>query len=127
MLKSPIRKMAVAAAAGAAAMGGAMIAQTVHAQTYYVPAPAPLYEPGYRYDEFGRPYYEDRYRPRYVAPLAGAVVGPPLADVYARVPVDRYGPDPNGMIAADGHRIKCKLTDDWDSRFDRYITHRVCD
>jgi hypothetical protein len=30
------------------------------------------------------------------------------------------------MIAADGHRIKCKLQDDWDGRFDGYRTHRVC-
>jgi len=115
--------VAVAAAAGAAVMGGAMIAQTAHAQTYYVPAPAPVYEPGYRYDEFGRPYYDDAYRRGYVAPLAGAVIGPPLYDAYARVPVDRYGPDPNGMIAADGHRIKCKLRDDDDYG---YRTRRVC-
>jgi len=31
------------------------------------------------------------------------------------------------MIARDGHRIKCKLTDDWSSRLDRYVTRRVCD
>jgi hypothetical protein len=31
------------------------------------------------------------------------------------------------MIAADGHRIKCKLQDDYSARQDRYYTHRVCD
>ena len=122
-----MRKLLVAAAAVASAFGGAMIAQAVQAQPYGYYAPAPVYAPGYRYDEFGRPYFDDGYRPGYVAPLAGAVLGPPLADAFARVPFDRYGPDPNGMIAADGHRIKCKLTDDWDSRVDRYVTHRVCD
>ena len=33
------------------------------------------------------------------------------------VPFDRYGPDPNGMIAPDGHRIKCKLQDDYGYRY----------
>ena len=122
-----MRKLLVAATAAAGVLGGAMIAEGVQAQPYGYYAPAPVLAPGYRYDEFGRPYYDDGYRPGYAAPLAGAVLGPPLADVYARVPVDRYGPDPNGMIAADGHRIKCKLTDGYDSRIDRYVTRRVCD
>jgi hypothetical protein len=37
---------------------------------------------------------------------------------------DAYGPDPNGVLAPDGHRIKCKLVTD-----DRYgwpMKHRVC-
>ena len=97
-----MRNLLLAAAASVAALGGVAVAQSVHAQPYYVPAPA--LQPGYHYDEFGRLYYDDGYRPGYVAPLAGAVIGPPLVDAYARVPVDRYGPDPNGMIAADGHR-----------------------
>src|SRR5437879_5428965 len=103
-----MRKLLFAAAASATVLGGAMIAQTVQAQPYgYYPAPA--YVPAYRYDEFGRPYVDNAYR----APAA--------------VPYDRFGPDPNGMIAADGHRIKCKLQDDWDGRYDAYMTHRVCD
>lgn len=124
-----MRNLLYAAAAAATALGGATIASAVHAQPYGYYAPAPAYvAPGYRYDEFGRPYYDDGYRrPAYVAPLAGSVLGPALADGYARVPVDRYGPDPNGMIAADGHRIKCKLQDDWSDRYDRYMTRRVCD
>ena len=122
-----MRKLLVAATAAAGVLGGAMIAQGVQAQPYGYYAPRAVLEPGYRYDEFGRPYYDDGYRPGYAAPLAGSVLGPPLADVYGRVPVDRYGPDPNGMIAADGHRIKCKLTAGYDSRIDRYVTRRVCD
>jgi hypothetical protein len=43
------------------------------------------------------------------------------------VPYDRFGPDPNGMIAPDGHVIKCKLRDTWSDRVDRYVTRRVCD
>jgi hypothetical protein len=121
-----MRMLLVAALAGASALGGVMIAQTATAQPYYAPAPARIYEPGYRYDEFGRPYYDDGYRPGYYVE-GGAVVGPALVEGYARVPVDRFGPDPNGMIAADGHRIKCKLQDDYSARLDRYYTHRVCD
>jgi hypothetical protein len=120
-----MRKLLFAAAAVASALGGAMIAQSVQAQPYYVPAPAYV-APGYHYDDFGRLVYDPGYRPTYVAPLAGSVLGPPLADAYARVPFDRYGADPNGMVAADGHVIKCKLTDDWDGRYG-YHTRRVCD
>src|SRR5690242_18421911 len=119
-----MRKMLFAAAAGASVLGGAMIAQAVQAQPYVV-APAPVYAPApaYHYDAYGRLVYD----PAYAAPVVGgAVIGPPLAAVGRAVPFDEYGPDPNGMIAADGHKIKCKLTDDWDSRFDRYMTHRVC-
>src|SRR4051794_31707017 len=81
-----MRKPLVAALAGASALGGVMIAQTTAAQPYYAPAPARVYEPGYRYDEFGRPYYDDGYRPGYYAEGA-AVVGPALVEGYARVPV----------------------------------------
>ena len=120
-----MRTLLVAALAGASALGGVMVAQTTAAQPYYA-APARVYEPGYRYDEFGRPYYDDGYRPGYYVE-GGSVVGPALVEGYARVPVDRFGPDPNGMIAADGHRIKCKLTDDYSARLGHYYTHRVCD
>lgn len=125
-----MRKLLVAAAAGASVLGGAMIAQTAQAQPYYAPAPA-YAPPGYHYDAYGRLVYDryDRYDRRYVAPaapLAGSVLGPPLADAYADVPFDRFGPDPNGMIAADGHQIKCKLQDDWSSRYGRTMTRRVC-
>ena len=118
-----MRKLLVAAAAGASVLGGAMIAQAVQAQPYVVAPPVYTAAPAYHYDAYGRLVYD----PAYAAPVVGgAVLGPPLAAVGAAVPFDEYGPDPNGMIAPDGHRIKCKLTDDWDSRFDRYTTHRVC-
>jgi len=119
-----MRKLLFAAAAGATVLGGAMIAGAVQAQPYYV-APAPGYvapAPAYHYDRYGRLVYD-----RYAAPVVGgAVIGAPVAGAYGAVPFDEYGPDPNGMIAADGHRIKCKLRDDYDDRFDRYMTHRVC-
>jgi hypothetical protein len=125
-----MRKLVLAAVAGGTILGGATIAQAVSAQAYvyYPPAAAPAIEPGYRYDAYGRPYYDDGYRaaPGVYVGEAGSTLGPALVEGYARVPYDRYGPDPNGMIAPDGHRIKCKLTDDWDSRYG-YHTHRVCD
>jgi len=98
-----MRKLLMALMAGGTVLGGAAIASSAAAQPY---------EPGYRYDAFGRPYYDDGYRD-----YRG----------YADVPYDRFGPDPNGMIAADGHRIKCKLQDTYSYRFDRYVTRRVCD
>ena len=120
-----MRKLLFAAAAGATVLGGAMIAGAAQAQPYYV-APAPAYvapAPAYHFDSYGRLVYD----PPYAAPVVGgAVIGPSLGLAYGAVPFDQYGPDPNGMIAADGHKIKCKLQDDYDGRFDRYMTHRVC-
>jgi len=127
-----MRKLLVAAVAGASVLGGAMIAQTVQAQPYgYYERVAPAYH----YDSYGRRYFEDRYGRHYVddsddvygPAIAGSVLGSALADGYARVPYDRYGPDPNGMISPDGHRIKCKLQDTYDDRIDHYVTRRVCD
>jgi len=123
-----MRKLLLAAMAGGTVLGGAMIAQTVTAQPYG------YYAPVYHFDSYGRRYFDDAYGRHYVdsdrdyydAPaLAGSVLGPALVEGYARVPYDRYGPDPNGMIAPDGHRIKCKLTDAYDGY--RYRTRRVCD
>ncbi|HEY8572138.1 hypothetical protein [Phenylobacterium sp.] len=45
---------------------------------------------------------------------------------YGAVPVDQYGPDPNGMIAPDGHRIKCKLRRSYDSYYRQTVTRREC-
>ncbi len=114
-----MRKMLLAAAAGTCVLGGAATAGAVQAQAYL--AAPPVYAPAYHYDAYGRRIYDG---PPPI--VGGAVVGPALADAYGAVPFDRYGPDPNGMIAADGHRLKCKLQDDYDARFDRYMTHRVC-
>jgi hypothetical protein len=99
-----MRKLLIAALAGAGALGGAMAAQTAHAQ------------PGYHYDDYGRPYFDN-----------GAYARGYYDYDRLGVPYDRFGPDPNGLIARDGHRIKCKLTDDWSYRLDRYVTRRVCD
>jgi hypothetical protein len=119
-----MRKLLVAAAAGASVLSGAMIAGAAVAQTTYYVAPAYAPPAGYHYDAYGRLVYDAPY----AAPIVGgAVLGPPLAAAVGAVPFDQYGPDPNGMISADGHVIKCKLRDDYDSRFDRYLTHRVCE
>jgi hypothetical protein len=39
---------------------------------------------------------------------------------------DEYGPDPNGLRAPDGHRIKCKLVDQWDDDYGQYVRRRNC-
>jgi hypothetical protein len=127
-----MRKLIFAAVAGATVLGGAMIAQGAQAQPYgYYERVAPAYH----YDTYGRRYYVDRYGRHYVDEVAPryyddnglAIGGALLGSVLGDVPYDRYGPDPNGMIARDGHRIKCKLTSDWDYRLDRYVTRRACD
>lgn len=88
------------------------------------------YQPRYDgYDHRDRSDYEDRddqgdrrYQPRY----------PNYGYGYAAVPYvgnhpayDAYGPDPNGLRAADGHRIKCKLVDQWDG-YGQYVRRRAC-
>jgi hypothetical protein len=123
-----MRKLLLAGVAGATLLGAALIAQSASAQPYIIyPAGPSVVEPGYRYDAYGRPYYDDGYRAPAYVPEAGSVLGPALVEGYASVPYDRYGPDPNGMIAADGHRIKCKLADDYDDYDGRYQTRRICD
>jgi hypothetical protein len=126
-----MRNLLLAAAAGATFVGAGMTAQTASAQAYiyYPPAAAAVVQPGYRYDDEGRPYYDDGYRAPGVVVVgeAGSALGPALVEGYATVPYDRYGPDPNGMVAPDGHKIKCKLDDTYDDRLDRYVTRRVCD
>lgn len=130
-----MRKLLNATIAAAMAVGGALaVGQAAQAQPYgyYAPAPAPGY-----YDRDG--YWHPTYAPPAPPPAyygtdgglsAGlAVLGSALglnAGYGANVPVDRYGPDPNGMIAADGHRIKCKLRSNYDSYYGRYMTRREC-
>ena len=124
-----MRNLLIAGVAGAHASlhRQRAITGSAAAQPYVVyPAVPAVVEPGYRYDAYGRPYYDDGYRaPGVYVGEAGSVLGPAL--VQGGVPYDRYGPDPNGMIAPDGHRIKCKLDDTYDSRLGRYLTRRVCD
>ena len=125
-----MRKLSIAALAGVTIAGGAMIAESGSAQPYRYYVPPPAYSP-YYYDGYYRPvpvtpyYYRDSSSSALAASVLGALLG---ADTgyYDRVPVDRYGPDPNGMIAPDGHRIKCKLRTNWDSYYRGYVTHRIC-
>jgi hypothetical protein len=128
-----MRKLLAATLAGATVAGGVMIAGTASAQYYdrygyYHPAPA-YADPYYRAAPVNPYYYGDRY----VAPSGAANALSVLGSVLGldtgymnRVPVDRYGPDPNGMIAPDGHRIKCKLKSRYDSYYRGYVTRREC-
>jgi hypothetical protein len=128
-----MRKMLGASVIGLTALGGAVIAGGAQAQPYgyYAPAPSGYYDNGY-YRPAPAPYYNRGYYappPAYNdgAGLAGALIGSLVGPSYAgNVPVDRYGPDPNGMIAPDGHRIKCKLTSGYDGRWGGSRTHREC-
>jgi hypothetical protein len=126
-----------AAAAGVALIAGAAgIATAAQAQPYgdsY--GPPPPYGRGYE-----RPYDDGRYGQPYgyrgedpvAAGMAalGAVLGLNLQGGYGGygygVPVDRYGPDPNGMIGPDGRRIKCKLRRTYDRGYGGYVTRREC-
>jgi hypothetical protein len=128
-----MRKLLTAALAGASVLGAVAVAETVQAQPYgyyYGPPPARTYDP-----YTGRYYApQPAYRPdpRY-APYNGnggslsaglSVLGSALgmnAGVY-----DQYGYDPNGMIAPDGHRIKCKNRRVYDDYYRAYVTRRVC-
>ncbi len=124
-----MRKLLAATLAGATVAGGVMIAGTASAQYYdrygyYHPAPAyvdPYYRP--------LPAVPYDYGSNSTAALGLSVLGSVLgldSGYMARVPVDRYGPDPNGMIAPDGHRIKCKLKSRYDRYYRGYVTRREC-
>lgn len=130
-----MRKMLGAAIVGLTVAGGAIVAGTAQAQPYGYYAPAPgYYDNGY-YRPAPTPYYRNGYyaTPSYsyysgsdAAGLAGALIGSVLAPAYgSAVPVDRFGPDPNGMIAPDGHRIKCKIRTGEDG-YGRYRAFRDC-
>jgi hypothetical protein len=110
----------------------ALLPAAVQAQ----PRPWPSYGQGYYqgdqgYYQSGRGYYrgdrydddDDRRGPRdwnrgYGYPGAPYVQGHPA--------YDEYGPDPNGLRAPDGHRIKCKLMDQWDDYAGQYVRRRNC-
>ena len=131
-----MRKLTFAALAGATIAGGAMMASQAAAQYYYPAPPATYYD---RYDPYYRAapgypaprYYNDRYNDRRSSSsLLGAVLGSVLGlnydqSFYSRVPVDQYGPDPNGMIGPDGRRIKCKLRRSYDRYYGATI-RREC-
>ncbi|MBW8815798.1 MAG: hypothetical protein JF588_20460 [Caulobacterales bacterium] len=129
-----MRKLAIAALAGLTIAGGLGMATSGSAQPYRYYSP---YDHSWhythdrdRYDAYrDRDRDDDGYRDRDGAALAGAVLGSLLGSdtgFYDRAPVDRFGPDPNGMIAPDGHRIKCRLRTNWDTYRDAYVTRRVC-
>ena len=139
-----MRKMLTAAAASLAVAGGAAaLTGTAQAQPYGYYTGNGYY--AYRYDP-PRSYGSDgRYTPYSYyngyngygayggdygtseAALAGALLGAVISpDVLGHAPYDQFGPDPNGMIAADGHRIKCKLMDSYDSYYGAYRTRRQC-
>lgn len=134
-----MRKMLSAVVAGLAVAGGAAaIAGAAQAQPYgYYPAPGGYgyrYDPPRVYDSDGR-YTTYSYYNGYgaydgaagAAGVAGALLGAAIApEILGHAPYDRYGPDPNGMVAPDGHQIKCKLVDTYDGYYGRYMTRREC-
>jgi hypothetical protein len=133
MRKLP-RALAVSlAAAGAAAIAGAGQAQPYGDYTGHGADYAYRYAPPQQYDGSGRylpySYYNgyDGYNYAPTTPEASAAVGAAMAAAaLGHAPYDRYGPDPNGVVAPDGHQIKCKLVSDWNDYYSRYVKHRVC-
>ena len=129
-----MRKMLIAAAASLA-VAGAATALTGAAQAQ----PYGYYTPGggyaYRYDPPRTYGYDGRYNGYYGnddygssdAAIASALLGATIApDVLGHAPYDQYGPDPNGMVAPDGHLIKCKLVNSYDGDYGGYRTRRQC-
>ncbi|WP_374472809.1 hypothetical protein [Phenylobacterium sp.] len=132
-----MRKMICAAAAGVALAGGvAGLATSAQAQPYgyYYGPPTPYgdyYGRPYDYNRYGQPYGYRGNDPVAAGMAAlGAVLGMNVQGGYGDygygVPVDRYGPDPNGMIGPDGRRIKCKLRRVHDRYYGGYVTRREC-
>lgn len=126
-----MRKLITAALAGATVAGSVAIAQSAAAQPYDY-GPPPGYSDPYRYSYPDRySPYDDRYRSSSDIGVLGSVLGSVLglnygSSFYSRVPVDQYGPDPNGMIGPDGRRIKCKLRRTQDRYYGGYIVRREC-
>lgn len=128
-----MRKLTTAALAGATLAGGALIAGGAAAQYYYPPSYYDRYD---RYDPYYRPapppyangyYYGSRPGAANAMSILGSVLGLNYDQgFYSRVPVDRYGPDPNGMIGPDGRRIKCKLRRSYDRYYGGYMMRREC-
>lgn len=151
-----MRKQISAAVAGLAMAGGlAAMTSTAEAQPYGYYYGPPAYQGGYGQPYYGgynnqpyyggynnQPYHGGYNQPYYGRPYAsgdpltagmaalGAALGLNTQSGYGGygygVPADRYGPDPNGMIAPDGHRIKCKLRRTYDGYYRSYVTRRVC-
>lgn len=115
-----MRKLTLAALAGATVAGGALAGC----------ASDPYYDYASRDPYYDRGYHGPVYAPGYAysdSSVALSVLGSLIGDPYvSRVPVDRYGPNPHGMIAPDGHRITCRLRTSYDSYYGGRITRRVC-
>lgn len=75
------------------------------------------YYRGYRDDD------DDRRGPRYWDRGYGYAEAP---YVRGHPAYDEFGPDPNGLRAPDGHRLKCKLVDQWDGYTGQYVRRRNC-
>ena len=119
-----MRKLTLAALAGCVMAGGAIAGCA--SDPYYDSYAATRYDPYY-----DRGYYGPAYRPGYSydssASVAASILGSLFGgSAYGDVPYDRYGPNPHGMIAPDGHRIRCNLRRTYDRGYDAYVTRRVC-
>jgi hypothetical protein len=132
-----MRNLLTAALAGATALAGLALVPAAQAQTYdpYAPPAAGYYDSYGYYHQYAPPPTAytpapdwDNNRGYYDAPAAaGSVLGAAIAGyAYDGTPYDEMGPDPNGMIARDGHRIKCKNRSDWDDYRHAYVTRRIC-
>jgi hypothetical protein len=130
-----MRKMLSALVAGLAAAGGAaVLAGAAQAQPYgyysgwngnayaYRYAPPRAYGYDGRYTRYGDGYYGGNGGYSRYYGLTGSAFAAAIApEILGDAPNDQYGPDPNGMIAPDGHRIKCKLL----NRYNRYAGHSM--
>jgi hypothetical protein len=114
-------------------LGGLTIASSAQAQPYgYYPAPgayAYRYEPPRAYgpDGYYTPFSYYNGRDFSDAGQNMALLGSAIApSVLGSAPFDRYGPNPNGMIAPDGHVIRCKPVTAWSPRAARFVRRREC-
>jgi hypothetical protein len=122
-----LRKLVVLGA-GLAMIAGAAQAQPIgHSwgpgEYAYVYAPPRAYGYDGRYTPFSF------YNGVDYAELAArrAPMGPELRAGYGPgVRLDAYGPNPNGMIAPDGHQVRCRLSSHFDIWKGHTETQREC-
>jgi hypothetical protein len=104
----------------------AMVAALIPAAAVAQPGAQPYGDPsqGAYYGDRG-PYYGDdgRYPRAYADTPYGYGVTP---YVRGHLAYDQYGPDPNGLRAPDGHRLKCKVKKGCDDYSGERIKHREC-